>query len=97
LNQGDIPTYLAAQRNLATQYIEAKDYTNADRIMGEVFSKVPSNEIDSATYYVMVELEQGKGDTVQLKHYLQLLISQLNNEGDSRDAAVEQGVLNNVK
>lgn len=96
LKNKDYAGYQENQREYASTYIGYKNYTEAQSIMNNIFQNVPADQIQSATYLVMVDLQQAKGDNAQQKHYLQLLITAFNKEGDSQDAADFQGRLNKL-
>lgn len=97
LGIGDTDSYQIIKSNLAHQYLLNNDPSNAERVLSEVFEKVPDSKITSSTYYTMVDTEKAKGNQTQYKHYLQLLIAKLKAEGDSQSADAMQKVLDGTK
>jgi uncharacterized protein HemX len=97
LKSKDLTSYQRVQTDQAGLYIDNNQLSEAERVMNEVFSRVPSDKIISDTYGTMVTLEKAKNDTAQYKHYLRLYISQLRNEGNTTTADQMQTVLDSTK
>jgi uncharacterized protein (UPF0333 family) len=96
LKNNDLEKYQLTQVNQATLYWENKDYNNAERIMLDVFQRVPASTIDTSSYAIMVTIEKSKGDKTQEKKYLQLIIPKLKAQGDTQAVAYYNGLLHNL-
>jgi hypothetical protein len=97
LQSKDYNSYINKQVILSGEYLAAKDYKNAERVMDEVFADVPSGKLNSTAYSQMVSVQQAQGDTAKYKHYLGLLVKQLNKEGDTKGAVSAQMLLDQAK
>ena len=96
LKTNDFHSYQISQVTLAQEYLNNKDTANAERVMNEVFKTVPAGKVDYTSYMVMANIQKTKGDTVQYKHYLALLIDKLKSLGNSSMAAQYQKILDGL-
>jgi hypothetical protein len=90
LNSGNVEEYQASQVFLAIRYYDNQDYVNAERVMNELFTRVPANKINSTSYTLMASIEKAKPDKVLYKKYLELSVSKLKAEGNTAQAAIYQ-------
>lgn len=90
LSSGNTKEYENSQRFLALRYYDNNDFVNAERVMNELFTKVPSSNISPQSYVLMASIEKAKPDKVQYKHYLELAVAKLKAEGNTSQAAIYQ-------
>lgn len=97
LDTSDYASYQSTQSGIVSLYVAEKDTADAQRVMDEVFSKVPSNKLNSTTYFALVKIDAAKNDTAKLKNDLKVLVSKLRAEGDTKGADAEQKYLDSLK
>jgi hypothetical protein len=97
LDAQDYASYQFDRQTLATNYLENKDYANAERIMNGVLKNVPSDKITERSYSVLAQIEKAKGNTSLEKKYLSLMITGLKQEGKTDAAAAAQQELDSLK
>lgn len=89
--------YQTITQNLAEEYLGYNNPSNAERVMNQLFAKVPKTDVDPDSYSVMVEVQQSKNDTVLEKQYLNLYINRLKAAGNNTDATLAQKQLDKLQ
>ncbi len=84
LKDSNFETYQNSEGATAQLYLNYKDIKNAERVMVEIFQNVPSDKINTQTYELMAAVQKAKGDNAQYKHYLQIVVSRTEKEGDTQ-------------
>jgi hypothetical protein len=77
LARKDYASYQATQQVLTSGYLDAGDSTNALRIMNEVIKKVPADQLNSATYATMADIQKTIRNSAQEKKYLELYLEKI--------------------
>ncbi len=88
LDKKDYESYQEGMLSLAYAFMEAKDYSGAQKRLDKITDNVPENKLNIHTYMALSEVAQKRNDTKKYKTYTTILIEKLNKDG--RKAEAEQ-------
>lgn len=96
LRQGDVVSYITPKLQLVGNYLAAKDYADAERILDEIKSKVAEKDRPPAYYIYRYSVDQYKKDIPAQKADLEALIPILKRQKRDVEADYYQGQLNSL-
>jgi len=96
LGEKDYERYQLALIWSTSDYIEAKDYPSAEKLLNTILDTVPADKLTVNTYTQLSKLYKAKHDDKKYHQYTELLINKLNQQGLTEEAKLYKEQLGKI-